>query len=300
VIELSKNYYALIIEGVVMKTFLSMLVVIGFAFVWLTTSGSCSCNKKKKTVQAPTKETIKGVYSEVAETKGSCSFGGKSCACRASVSQELGYTREQLEELAAANLGLGCGNPAQMAEILQGQTVIDLGSGAGMDCFIVASKVGPTGNVIGIDVSAQMVALAKENAHNYGYTNVEFVVGDIEHLPLKNDSADAIISNCVMSLAIDKKQAFQEAWRVLKSGGTLFASDLVLYGELTPEQRNDAKLRGTCALSAIAQDEYVALLKEVGFDVIILEEDREIATKKFSNESLPILSLHYKAHKKSY
>lgn len=282
-----------------MKTFLIMLLIVGLGVVWLATAGSCGCNKKKKAVQTPTKEAIKEVYSEVAETKGACAFGGKSCACRASVSQELGYTREQLEELAAANLGLGCGNPAQMAEILRGQTVVDLGSGAGMDCFIVASKVGPAGNVVGVDVSEQMVSLAKENARNYGYTNVDFVVGDIEHLPLKSDSADAIISNCVMSLALDKKQAFQEAWRVLKPGGTLFASDLVLYSELSSEQRSDTKLRGTCALSAIAKDEYVALLKEVGFTVLVIEEDREIATKKFFDGSLPILSLHYKAYKKN-
>ena len=282
-----------------MKLLLMTLLVVGLSLVWFTTAGSCCCNKKKKNVQTPTKETIKGVYSEVAETKGACSFGGKSCTCRANVSQELGYTREQLEELAAANLGLGCGNPAQMAEILPGQVIVDLGSGAGMDCFIVASKVGPMGNVIGIDVSEQMVALAKENAQKYGYTNVDFFVGNIEHLPLKSDFADAIISNCVMSLAIDKKRAFQEAWRVLKPGGTLFASDLVLYDELSFEQRNDTQLRGTCALSAIAKDEYIALLKEVGFTVTVLDEDREIAKKKFEKEDLPLISLHYKAHKKS-
>jgi SAM-dependent methyltransferase len=261
-------------------------------------SGCCSgknCCPKK---DIDTKANIKEVYDNVAKSGESCSFGGKSCGCRAKVSQDIGYTREELDALADANLGLGCGHPISLGDIKEGNTIVDLGSGAGLDCFLAARKVGKTGKVIGIDVSEEMLKKATANAAKYGYTNVEFRLGDIENMPVKNNVADIIISNCVLSLAVDKAVAFKEAYRVLKSGGKMYVSDIVLLDALTDQQKNDANLRGTCALSAIDKTDYLNKLVATGFEVEIVDEDLNVNKTKYNNATLPISSLKYIAHKK--
>ncbi len=242
------------------------------------------------------KEDIKKVYAQVANNT-SCSFGGKSCGCRAKVSEDIGYTRKELDELADANLGLGCGNPILLGDIKEGITIIDLGSGAGLDCFLAARKVGQKGKVIGLDISEAMIKKASTNAIRYGYSNVEFKLGDIENMPIEDEVADIIISNCVLSLASDKEIAFKEAFRVLKPGGKMYVSDIVLLSSLTEEQKSDARLRGTCVLGAINKTSYLEKLARTGFEVAIIDEDTCINKTKYDNELLPISSLKYLAIK---
>lgn len=243
------------------------------------------------------KEQIKNVYDKTARQGDSCSFGGRTCACSAKIAKDIGYTRQELDELADANLGLGCGNPISLGEIKEGFTVLDLGSGAGLDCFLAARKVGDTGKVIGVDMTPAMINKATENAKKYGYHNVEFRLGDIEELPVDSNSVHIIISNCVLSLTSDKEKAFREAFRVLRQGGQMYVSDIVLLADLTDEQKRDAKLLGTCVLGALMKEEYLNIVRRVGFDLIILDEDFNVNKKKFNDSSLAISSLKYIAVK---
>jgi SAM-dependent methyltransferase len=263
---------------------------------------ACSC-ASGKTKQAPlqqqpqTKDRIKDVYSKTVQQDESCSFGGQSCGCKSKISENIGYTRQELDELADANLGLGCGNPVHLGEIQEGQTILDLGSGAGLDCFLAARKVGPQGRVIGVDMTPAMVKKATENAKKYGYDNVSFLQGDIEQLPVEDNSVDTIISNCVLSLASNKTKAFKEAYRVLKPSGKMYVSDIVLLKELSDKQKNDPRLSGTCVLGAMLKNDYVNVIKSVGFALEILDEDFEVNLKKFNDSTLPISSLKYIAVK---
>jgi len=243
------------------------------------------------------KEGIKNVYGQVAQHSGNSNFGGKACSCRAKVSQDIGYTKKELEDLANANLGLGCGNPIDLGEIKPGQVILDLGSGAGLDCFLAAQKVGTKGKVIGIDITPSMINKATENATKYGYKNVEFRLGDIENLPVDSNTIDIIISNCVLSLASNKETAFKEAYRVLKPGGLMYVSDIVLLKPLSAQQKTDKKMQGTCVLGALLKNDYIKKIMNVGFKIDILNEDLEINKKKFENPSLPISSLKYIAIK---
>jgi SAM-dependent methyltransferase len=258
---------------------------------------SCCSEEKQPINKATDKEQIKDVYSKTAEQGDSCSFGGRTCGCSAKISQDIGYTREELDDLADANLGLGCGNPINLGEIKEGQTILDLGSGAGLDCFLAARKVGPTGKVIGVDMTPAMVNKATENAKKYDYKNVEFRQGDIEDLPVKSDSVDIIISNCVLSLVTDKEKAFKEAYRVLKTGGKMYVSDIVLLKKLSIDQQNDTRLQGTCVLGAILKDDYLKIVDNIGFKLDILGEDFEVNMKKFNDKTLPISSIKYIAIK---
>lgn len=281
----------------------SLLVVV------LNSCGRCPCSCKcrsSETKQAmaqtspiQNKEQIKKVYEKTVKQGESCGFGGRTCACSSKISQDIGYTRAELDQLADANLGLGCGNPISLGEIKQGQTILDLGSGAGLDCFLAARKVGGTGKVIGIDITPAMVEKATANAKNYGFSNVEFRVGDIEELPVQSNSVDIIISNCVLSLATDKEKAFKEAYRVLKPGGQMYVSDIVLLQPLSYEQKNDRKLRGTCVLGALLKSDYVAIVSNAGFQINLLDEDLNVNQKKFNDPTLPISSLKYMAIKPS-
>jgi arsenite methyltransferase len=245
-----------------------------------------------------TKEVIKEAYGKVAQTGGSvCPMGG-CCGGGGKLSEEIGYTKEEIEALADANLGLGCGNPTDLGQIKAGNTVLDLGSGAGLDCFLAVRKVGAEGKVIGVDMTQAMIDKARKNAKKYKFDNVEFRLGDIESLPVDSASVDVIMSNCVINLAPNKEKVFQEAFRVLKSGGTMAISDVVLTGQLTEEQKNDKELLSACVSGAILKDEYVSLLKKVGFIVTIVDEDKEISKKWFGEKKLPISSLKFIAHKK--
>jgi SAM-dependent methyltransferase len=261
------------------------------------------CNKKAKsapqsTSNQETKDIIKEAYSEVVTKGGSvCPMGG-CCGGGAQLSQDIGYSREEIEELADANLGLGCGNSVNLGDIQKGETVLDLGSGAGLDCFLAARKVGPEGSVIGVDMTQAMIDKARKNAQKYGFDTVEFHLGDIEDLPVESNSIDTIMSNCVISLATSKEKAFSEAFRVLKNGGKMAISDMVLTGTLTKEQRNDKKIMSTCVGGAILKEDYLLLLKEAGFTVTILGEDANISQKKFGNNDVPVSSLKFIAYKK--
>lgn len=176
---------------------------------------------------------------------------------------------------AEADLGLGCGVPTQFADIAEGQTVLDLGSGAGNDVFVARSIVGETGKVIGVDMTDQMIARAEENRQKLGYKNVEFRSGDIENLPVASDEVEVVISNCVLNLVPDKRKAFQEIFRVLKPGGHFCISDIVLQGELPDKLRSLAELYAGCVAGAMQRDEYLGVIQETGFTDIQVKKDHK-------------------------
>ncbi len=223
------------------------------------------------------KEKVRQRYARVALERTSCCTPQGSCCGGGSVqqiSQLLGYSQEELSQVPeGANLGLGCGNPVALAALQEGQTVMDLGSGAGFDCFLAARKVGPGGKVIGVDMTPEMVQKARENAKAGGFQNVEFRLGEIEHLPAPDNSVDVIISNCVINLAPDKAQVFREAFRVLKPGGKLMVSDIVLEGELPEAVRNSVAAYVGCVAGAMQKEDYLRAMEKAGFqDVRVVEQ----------------------------
>ena len=175
-----------------------------------------------------------------------------------------------------ADLGLGCGLPTQHAGLAPGQTVVDLGSGAGNDVFIARAAVGETGRVIGVDMTPEMIAKARENAARRGFGNVEFRLGDIESLPVEDASADVVVSNCVLNLVPDKKQAFAEIFRVLKPGGCFCISDIVLKGALPAKLRGAAELYVGCVAGALDNEEYLALIRKAGFAAVEIKSSKRI------------------------
>ncbi|MFK8104659.1 MAG: arsenite methyltransferase [Saprospiraceae bacterium] len=196
------------------------------------------------------------------------------------VAENIGYSQEDLAQVPKdANLGVGCGNPAALTTIKQGETVVDLGSGAGFDSFIVARTVGENGKVIGVDLSTEMLALANKNAQKGRYTHVEFVKGDIEALPLADNVADHVISNCVINLSLHKDKVYQEAYRVLKTGGSLAISDIVLEKELPDFIKESLAGHIACVSGAEKLETYLAYVKEAGFEDIKL-----VAKKAFPLE----------------
>lgn len=241
------------------------------------------------------KEIIKKKYGEIAMAGGSCCCSSTCCGNSnvADVSRSIGYAEDQIMSVPDANMGLGCGNPTAFAELKSGDVVLDLGSGAGFDCFLAAQKVGSAGKVIGVDMTLEMLEKAQANALKYGYSNVEFRFGDIEALPVKNRSVDAIISNCVINLAPDKEKVFREAFRVLKPGGRMYISDMVLLEELPEDLKNDKDLLAGCVAGAVLKEEYLRLLNNVGFSVEILDEDSDISNRQYGD--LPVESLKLKA-----
>ena len=185
-------------------------------------------------------------------------------------SGEKGYNSD-------ADLGLGCGIPTQFANIQKGDHVLDLGSGAGNDCFVARAIVGETGEVTGLDFTDAMVSKARENNQKLGYTNVEFVKGDIEEMHLPDNHFDVIVSNCVLNLVPDKTKAFRQMVRVLKAGGHFCVSDVVIKGELPEQLRKDAEMYAGCVSGAIEMDEYLGIIKQVGFQEITIHKQKEIA-----------------------
>lgn len=224
------------------------------------------------------KRVVREGYADRAKKESSCCEATPSCCgspiMAESVSRSIGYSEDDLRSVPeGSNLGLGCGNPVALASIKEGETVLDLGSGAGFDCFLAAQKVGPRGKVIGVDMTPEMIDKARENAEKVHYDNVEFKLGDIENLPLENKTVDVIISNCVINLSPDKEKVFKEAYRVLKPGGRLMISDLVLTKELPDFIKNNMGAYVACVSGAVLKDTYIDLIYQAGFlDVQILDE----------------------------
>ena len=188
------------------------------------------------------------------------------------ISKQLGYSQDELNSVPeGSNLGLGCGNPQVIASINQGETVLDLGSGAGFDAFLALDKVGITGKVIGVDMTPEMINKANENAKKRNSTNAEFKLGEIEDLPLENDTVDVIISNCVINLSPDKSKVYDEAFRVLKNGGRLAVSDIVSKQPMTDEMKQDSGAYCACISGASSVSEIKNMLKKSGFDNIKIE-----------------------------
>lgn len=237
-----------------------------------------------------TKDIVKKHYSKIASKCQS------SCSCNSNfdseqISKAIGYSDRDIQNVPEANLGLGCGNPLAFGQIKKGDVVLDLGSGAGFDSFIASKKVGPSGKVIGVDMTKEMIDKAQENAEKYEYKNVEFRFGDIENLPVENDSVDIIISNCVINLAPDKFKVFKEAYRVLKKSGKLFVSDIVLLEELTTEQRCNEKLIAGCVGGALLKENYLKIISDAGFKYNILDEDTEISKTQYNGINLESLKV---------
>jgi arsenite methyltransferase len=226
------------------------------------------------------KKAVRESYAKVASGSSCCSapVTGFSCCGQVDLAKEIssniGYSKEDLDKVPeGSNLGLGCGNPIAMASLAKGEVVLDLGSGAGFDCFLAAEKVGPEGRVIGVDMTPEMLEKARENAQKGSFSNVEFRLGEIENLPVADGTADIIISNCVINLVPDKDRVFSEAFRVLKPGGRIMVSDIVLTKELPDFIKNNMPAYVSCISGAIIKDDYLNAIKKAGFkDVEIIGE----------------------------
>ncbi len=242
------------------------------------TASATGTMSEAKSLSMDPRSTVRDKYAEIAT--GAASLCGSGCGCGGSTANDeailtsLGYTKEQQAVIPeGADLGLGCGNPLAHAGLTGGETVLDLGSGAGIDCFLAAREVGATGRVIGVDMTPAMLERARNNQKRINSPNVEFRLGEIEHLPVADASIDVIISNCVVNLSPDKPQVFREALRVLKPGGRLVVSDLVLTRALSPEMQKNVDLYVGCVAGASMKDEYLQLMRDAGFaDVSIVQE----------------------------
>ena len=246
------------------------------------------------------KEAVKGRYSQIAKQDqqsccSSCSGGASSIL----QSRGIGYERNDLERVPEeAIMGLGCGNPTATADLKAGEVVLDLGSGAGVDVFLAANKVGPTGKAIGVDMTKEMIDKAKRIAANHGYQNVEFRLGEMENLPVEDESVDAIISNCVVNLSPDKSKVFEEAYRALKPGGRLTVSDIVSEKALPDEIRTDSNAWACCIGGALEQREYLEKIKGAGFEEVKVVSSREFHIENKANQTKEkLLSITVKAYK---
>ena len=231
----------------------------------------------KKNIQ----QEVQKKYGQIAAGSGSCGCSSSSGCCGTSpsageLSTSVGYTPAELASIpAGANLGLGCGNPVALASLRPGETVLDLGSGGGIDCFLAARKVGPEGRVIGVDMTAEMIHLARGNGLKSGLPNVEFRLGEIENLPVTDGTIDAVISNCVINLSTDKERVFREMHRVLKPGGRMMVSDIVLDSELPAKVKDSVAAYTGCIGGALKRADYLAAIAKAGFtQVEVVAEDR--------------------------
>ncbi|MGD6852111.1 MAG: arsenite methyltransferase [Candidatus Bathyarchaeia archaeon] len=225
------------------------------------------------------KKIVRNRYAKVAKTSGSCCASNVSC-CSAppssdQVSKLVGYSQEEINAVpGGANLGLGCGNPTALASLKEGERVLDLGSGAGFDCFLAAKKVGKQGKVIGVDMTPEMLDKARSNAAKGKYTNVEFRLGEIENLPVADNSVDVIISNCVINLAPNKKRVFEEAFRVLASNGRIMVSDIVLLKPLPKAVQESVEAYAGCIAGAELKDKYLDLIRQAGFEKVKVVDEK--------------------------
>jgi len=236
------------------------------------------------------KKIVKDGYAKVAKQKISCCPSSSCCSpsnLARNISKTVGYGDEDMNVVPdGANLGLGCGNPVAIASLKEGDVVLDLGSGAGFDAFLASPKVGKTGRVIGIDMTPEMVKKARANTRKGNYTNVEFRLGEIEKLPVENSSVDVIISNCVINLSPEKQRVFEEAFRVLKPGGRLMISDLVLVKELPKIIKESVEAYVGCLAGAMMKNDYIFCIKEAGFkDIRIVSQTSYPLESMINNET---------------
>jgi arsenite methyltransferase len=246
------------------------------------------------------KEAVKGRYGRIArQDQQTCCPSCSGSASSILRTRGIGYSGEDLNHIPQeALMGLGCGNPIGIADLKAGEVVLDLGSGAGVDVFLAANKVGPGGRVIGVDMTEEMVEKARGIARDYGYHNVEFRLGEIEQLPLEDDSVDAIISNCVINLSTDKSKVFREAYRALKPGGRLTVSDIVSEGVIPDEIKNDPDAWTGCIAGALQQQEYLERIKKAGFAHVQILSSREFYIENKANQTQEkLLSITVKACK---
>lgn len=245
------------------------------------------------------RKTVREAYSKVAlaDNNGeSCGIESSCCgtsddtAINTLISTRLGYTTDDLATVpTGADMGLGCGNPKAIAALQVGETVVDLGSGGGFDCFLAAKEVGASGHVIGVDMTPDMVSKARANAERGNFSNVEFRLGEIEHLPIADSVADVVISNCVINLSPNKPQVFRDAFRVLKAGGRLAISDVVATAELPEDMRNDADLIAGCMGNASLIADVEKMIRDAGFEQIQIQPKDE--SKEFIKDWAPGLNV---------
>jgi arsenite methyltransferase len=229
-----------------------------------------SAKAKHKPSAEEVRKAVRENYTKLALTQSSCCGTSESAMCGCGSL----YPQAEMVSLPseAVAVSAGCGNPTAIANLKQGMTVVDLGSGGGIDCFLSARKVGEKGKVIGIDATPEMIYRARKTAEENGFKNVEFRLGEIEHMPLERDTADVIISNCVINLSPEKEQVFRDAFRVLRPGGKLAVSDIILLKDLPDFVREDLGTWSKCVSGAIREDEYVGAMKKAGFEKIKVEE----------------------------
>jgi arsenite methyltransferase len=246
------------------------------------------------------KEVVKGRYARIAKQDQqsccpSCSGGASSML----QTEGIGYSRGDLEHIPEESImGLGCGNPTAIADLKTGEVVLDLGSGAGVDVFLAANKVGPAGRVIGVDMTEEMVEKATRIARDHGYQNAEFRLGEIEKLPVEDESVDAIISNCVINLSPDKSKVFREVYRVLKPGGRLTVSDIVSEGALPDTIKSDSNAWACCIGGALEHQEYLRKIKKAGFDNVQVLSSKEFYIEGEGKQApVKFLSITVKAYK---
>ena len=219
------------------------------------------------------RKMVREGYGKIAEAE-KC---GCDCGCGSNVSENIGYSRDELGSVPeGADLNLGCGNPVALASLKEGETVVDLGSGGGLDCFLAVKKVGEKGRVIGVDMTAEMLDKARDNCRRGGYKNVEFRLGEIENLPVADGTADVIISNCVINLSPEKQRVFNEAFRVLKHGGRLMISDMVLMNELPETVKNSVQAYVGCISGAEMKSAYIKMIKNAGFKQVKIVEETHL------------------------
>jgi arsenite methyltransferase len=235
------------------------------------------------------KKAVREGYGQVAQKSGSCCGPAVSCCggpdLIQEISKKIGYREKELAVVPeGSNLGLGCGNPVALASLKKGEVVLDLGAGAGFDCFLAANQVGPGGRVIGVDMTPEMVDKARENIGKGNYKNVEFRLGEIENLPVADNHVDVIISNCVINLAPDKKRVFREGFRVLKPGGRFMVSDIVLLQELPEEIRNSIGAYLGCVAGAVLKNDYIQAIHAAGFQGIRVIEEVPFPTELLAND----------------
>jgi ubiquinone/menaquinone biosynthesis C-methylase UbiE len=249
---------------------------------------TCGCGASSPTKAGKEKPSEADVRTEVRKRYGEYAKGATQAACCSTdtVTGQAGYKEEELSSLpeSAKVVSAGCGNPTAFAELKQGETVLDLGSGGGIDCFLAAERVGPTGKVIGVDMTPEMIDTARANARKAKVKNVEFRLGEIEHLPVANESVDAIISNCVINLSPEKQQVFNEAYRVLKKGGRILVSDMMASG-LPEEAKKSISLWASCVAGAVEIEEYLEKIKAAGFKEVEVVNKEEYS-REFINEAL--------------